>query len=131
MRGWPEPLGTTCEAFADCGHVAAEPKGESRQYQRGTACDFKAGPAEAEGAVRGRGCAMARLGALLFMLGLGGAVASAAPFVYVVATSDDPTINPAPLGMLMTVGGFVGLLVAAFGGVLIYRARRGKWPPGF
>jgi hypothetical protein len=74
---------------------------------------------------------MARLGWFLLVLGLAVAVASAAPFVYVVATSDDPTINPAPLGVLMALGGFIGLLVAACGGSLVFKARRGKWPPGF
>jgi hypothetical protein len=74
---------------------------------------------------------MARLGWFLLALGLTAAAASAAPFVYVVTTSDDPTINPAGLGILMALGGFLGLLLAAFGGSVVYKARRGKWPPGF
>jgi hypothetical protein len=54
---------------------------------------------------------MARLGWLLLASGLAAAAASAAPFLCVTATTDDPTISPVREGMLMAVGGFVGLLV--------------------
>ena len=74
---------------------------------------------------------MARLGWFLVAFGLVIAAASAAPFLYVMATSDDPTINPAEQGILMAVGGFVGLLVAAVGGSVVYKARHGRWPVGF
>ena len=59
---------------------------------------------------------MVRLGWFLVAFGLVAAAVSAAPFVYVLATADDPTINPVGQGILMAVGGFVGLLVAAVGG---------------
>jgi hypothetical protein len=71
------------------------------------------------------------LGWFLLAVGLVAAAASAAPFIYVMATSDDPEINPAIQGVLMAVGGFVGLLVAAVGGSVIFKARHGKWPAGF
>ncbi len=74
---------------------------------------------------------MARLGWLLVVSGLVAAVASACPFLYVVATSGDPTINPAPLGVLMVCGGFPSLVVAAFGGAVVVKARTGEWPAGF
>jgi hypothetical protein len=74
---------------------------------------------------------MARLGWFLVAFGLIGAVASAAPFVYVITTNPDPTINPALQGVLMSVGGFVGLLLAALGGCIVFKARRGRWPAAF
>jgi hypothetical protein len=74
---------------------------------------------------------MARLGWFLVAIGVAVAVASAVPFFYVIVTSGDPTINPALQGVLMAVGGFVGLLVAAVGGCVVFRSRRGKWPAGF
>jgi hypothetical protein len=75
--------------------------------------------------------AMGLWGWFLVACGLAAAAASAAPFVYIVASSADKTINPAPLGVLMVVGGFASLLVAAFGGAIVFKARVGKWPPGF
>ena len=67
---------------------------------------------------------MLRLGWSLVALGLLVAAGSAVPFVYVIATTNDPTINPVGQGMLMVIGGQVGLLVAAIGGFFVYKARR-------
>jgi hypothetical protein len=75
---------------------------------------------------------MARLvGWALVEVGLLVAAVSATPFVFVIMTSGDPTINPARQGVLMAVGGFVGLLAAAVGGSVLFRERRGTWPLGF
>jgi hypothetical protein len=74
---------------------------------------------------------MERLGWLLLAFGLMAAAASAYPFLYVMITTDDPTINPGSLGVLMACGGFAGLLVAAFGGSAVCKARTGHWPAGF
>jgi hypothetical protein len=80
---------------------------------------------------RDGGDVMARLGWLLVLFGLATIVVSASPFVFVMVTSDDPSVNPAIQGMLMAVGGFAGILMAAFGGAFVHKARTGKWPLGF
>jgi hypothetical protein len=40
-------------------------------------------------------------------------------------------VNPAVQGVFMVAGPFLGLLVAAFGGVLVFKGRTAKWPAGF
>ena len=74
---------------------------------------------------------MGQLGWFLVASGLVVAAASAYPFVYVIATSSDPTINPASQGVLMVCGGFAGLMAAAWGGSMVFKDRTGKWPVGF
>jgi hypothetical protein len=74
---------------------------------------------------------MARVGWILVALGCVVVAASAAPLLYVVAATGDPTINPVIQGMLFPGGGFVGLLIVAVGACLVFKARRGKWPAGF
>ena len=66
---------------------------------------------------------MARYGWNLVALGLAAAAASAAPFVYAVATRDDPSLIPAVQAVLMTLGGFTGLVLAVVGGTLVFKAR--------
>jgi hypothetical protein len=74
---------------------------------------------------------MAYLGWFLVAFGLVATATSVYPFLYLMATNDDPTINPVTQGILMALAGFVGLVLAALGGSVIFKARRGQWPAGF